>query len=631
MADRVAAPHIDFTANAAKLLGELEKSRKEILKLRKSVDQSANRVKYAFNKMRRAAQVFASAFIVAAFVRRMAQLGTAAARASDKIALMQARFQQFARTGDAFVRVYNQSKELGVSLDSTAESMTRLLVATKGLGTSQEVLEKVNRNIVLLGRAGGTSAEEMKGAMRQLSQGLASGRLQGEELRSVLENLPLVAMEIAKQMKIGLGSIRDVAAEGKITGQVVVDALEEIGIKMEDLPQTWAMQTENLRTEWDLFLNALSQAVDEAALLDQLVEAVKWVRTSLLGDLLTKGTPRLESERADMYDRQGALVRQGNALTGDNFLQTIKDVQKMKDSAPFDWMVTDFMLAEDSAQRLALEYIKLQEDIERYNQVLVQRANAEKLAAEMAQVRDEAGEVVGDSKLTADQKHAQRIMESLQSDLDALFAEVKAAEALVDKNELSVEAFLEYRAQLYDEIAQKAKEAEEIASGAFVDGVEEVKEATEKLSKGWKDLGFAFQSAFEDAIVEGNKLRDVLWGLWQDIMRIWVRKSITNPFMSFLFGGDFGGAQAMGGPVTAGTSYLVGENGPELWTASRSGNIIPNHDLSAAGGATVNNIYNIAAGVTHAELRTVLPPMLENNRQATLAQLRMLVKEGRFV
>ena len=101
---KAAGVHIDFTANATKMLAELEKSRKEILKLRKSVDRSANRVKYAFNKMRRAAQVFASAFIVAAFVRRLAQLATAAARASDKIALMEARFQQFARTGDAFVR-----------------------------------------------------------------------------------------------------------------------------------------------------------------------------------------------------------------------------------------------------------------------------------------------------------------------------------------------------------------------------------------------------------------------------------------------------------------------------------------------------------------------------------------------
>ena len=51
-------------------------------------------------------------------------------------------------------------------------------------------------------------------------------------------------------------------------------------------------------------------------------------------------------------------------------------------------------------------------------------------------------------------------------------------------------------------------------------------------------------------------------------------------------GGLFGGGKAMGGPVNAGTTYLVGEQGPELFTPSTSGNIVPNNKLS--GGQTIN-------------------------------------------
>ena len=53
----------------------------------------------------------------------------------------------------------------------------------------------------------------------------------------------------------------------------------------------------------------------------------------------------------------------------------------------------------------------------------------------------------------------------------------------------------------------------------------------------------------------------------------------------------FGGGRAAGGPVNAGTTYLVGERGPELFTPSGSGMIIPNNRLGGAGGSiniTVN-------------------------------------------
>ena len=54
----------------------------------------------------------------------------------------------------------------------------------------------------------------------------------------------------------------------------------------------------------------------------------------------------------------------------------------------------------------------------------------------------------------------------------------------------------------------------------------------------------------------------------------------------------FGGFKASGGPVTSGTSYIVGERGPELFTPSRSGSIIPNHALGGGGGSVINLTVN---------------------------------------
>ena len=54
----------------------------------------------------------------------------------------------------------------------------------------------------------------------------------------------------------------------------------------------------------------------------------------------------------------------------------------------------------------------------------------------------------------------------------------------------------------------------------------------------------------------------------------------------------FGGFMASGGPVTSGTSYIVGEQGPELFTPGRSGMITPNHALGGGRGSVINLTVN---------------------------------------
>jgi hypothetical protein len=69
----------------------------------------------------------------------------------------------------------------------------------------------------------------------------------------------------------------------------------------------------------------------------------------------------------------------------------------------------------------------------------------------------------------------------------------------------------------------------------------------------------------------------------------------NNPLVKGISGAIeniFGGGKAAGGPVTGGTTYLVGEKGPELFTPGSSGNIIPNNRLGGGGGGTINITVN---------------------------------------
>jgi hypothetical protein len=122
------------------------------------------------------------------------------------------------------------------------------------------------------------------------------------------------------------------------------------------------------------------------------------------------------------------------------------------------------------------------------------------------------------------------------------------------------------------------------------------------------DLGLTFSSAFEDAIVEGKKLSEMLKGLYQDVLRIIVRTTVTQPLANAITGwlGGIGvgtgatAARAMGGPVMPGGAYLVGERGPELFAPRTAGNIVPSSALGAqyfidARGADAGQIKRLEA------------------------------------
>ena len=80
--------------------------------------------------------------------------------------------------------------------------------------------------------------------MVQLTQAMAAGALRGEELNSILDSAPGIARAIEQYMGVAEGSIKEYAAEGKVTAQVVKNALfsvaDETNAKFESMPMTWA-------------------------------------------------------------------------------------------------------------------------------------------------------------------------------------------------------------------------------------------------------------------------------------------------------------------------------------------------------------------------------------------------------
>lgn len=142
----------------------------------------------------------------------------------------------------------------------------------------------------------------------------------------------------------------------------------------------------------------------------------------------------------------------------------------------------------------------------------------------------------------------------------------------------------------FDTLIAKTKEATDKGKDSF----DELRQAVE----GW---GKSSAEALVDFALTGkSSFKDMVNSMLADLARMMVYRNITGPLASAVgsmdFGsigstiaGMFGGFRASGGPVSGGTSYIVGERGPELFTPNTSGSIVPNGALGSRVSVVVNN------------------------------------------
>lgn len=129
------------------------------------------------------------------------------------------------------------------SYQATADAVSKLgLMAGDAFGSSEEIImfmEQVNKQF----RIAGTEAAGIDAAMLQLTQAMGSGVLRGEEYNSILEQAPNIIQAIADYMDVPKGQLKDMAAEGQITADIVKAAVfaaaDETNAKFESMPKTF--------------------------------------------------------------------------------------------------------------------------------------------------------------------------------------------------------------------------------------------------------------------------------------------------------------------------------------------------------------------------------------------------------
>lgn len=209
---------------------------------------------------------------------------------SDELASTKARLNLLVDDGGS-VEALEQKIMASAQRSRSAYFDTASAVAKLGLnagnafgGNMDQVIafmEQVNKQFVI----GGATAQEQSNAMIQLTQAMAAGALRGEELNSILDGAPGIARAIEKYMGIAEGSIKTVAQEGKVTAEVVKNAMfamaDETNAKFDSMPKTWAQIWVDMKNQ------ALSMFAQILTKINQIGNSTKFqkVTTGLINGL----------------------------------------------------------------------------------------------------------------------------------------------------------------------------------------------------------------------------------------------------------------------------------------------------------------------------------------------------------
>lgn len=192
------------------------------------------------------------------------------AKASDENSLRNSRLKMVTNdVGGLKQKTFAAAQSSGADYGAQLDSIAKLKMLTNGLFNDNEAV-KFTSTLDKAFKVSGTSAEEAKSAMFQLNQAMTSGKLQGDEFRSVMENAPILAQKIAESMGVSMAQLKKLGSEGKITSDVIKNAVlgsaGEIESKYKDMPLTFGKV-------WQQAQNAGQQAMD--GLLTKVNELLK--------------------------------------------------------------------------------------------------------------------------------------------------------------------------------------------------------------------------------------------------------------------------------------------------------------------------------------------------------------------
>jgi lambda family phage tail tape measure protein len=299
------------------------------IKVLRDIGKSFGDIQRSARQTSRTLNVFRNAF-AAAFagvgIREVVRL-------SDQVQLLFDRITAFEGADNAeraFQSLAGAANFTRTSLANLAESYTRVSLATQELGLSQDAIIGVTTALQQSFRIAGASIAEAQAATIQLTQGLASGQLRGQELRSVLEANSVIGGILAKEFNTTRGELIKFAEAGTITSDRVIKALsdnfENLNERAEKLGQTIQQTVTVQLNKFQVSLLELNRSFEISNKIAKLAENIDLFAAAIVGAGAAFTASKLIPILATALPAAIEATLVGLAALRFNFIATIKAV-----------------------------------------------------------------------------------------------------------------------------------------------------------------------------------------------------------------------------------------------------------------------------------------------------------------
>ena len=484
-------------------------------------------------------------------------------------------------------------KLFGLSATEALEGVTNITARLKPLGVSLEDIRTTFIGFNTAAKLGGANAQEASNAFRQLAQALGSGRLAGDEFRSVSEQIPLILKPLADELDVDVGKLKELAAQGKLTSDVVIRALRQLGKQGgEDLKAI----LENDPTQ--VFKNLSNEAENlSRAVGEQLTPAILPVIKALTE--LTKAS--VEFVNSPIGKTAAIFAAIAFAAKGVSVLLPILAAGLIKVAAAGGVLTIalnaiPFVAVATAIGGVVTALIKVTSEQKKFTEALKE--------GDKAALKSELNRL-----FITRQKLLQRLGTAQENNNKRAEASLKRQLAELNKNYDQVQKRLLTEIDKTNEIEKqnkKLQEQEELQKK----NQEAAAKLKEKMTAVGEEIETSIKGNLRDAITGaqsfGQAMTNVLNRIRDKIIDAQIDKILGNFGENFgasasggkrkglggFLGGILGGLfRANGGPVKAGKPYIVGERQPELFVPRTSGTILPSTDIG--GGDNTTNMVTV--------------------------------------
>ena len=541
-----------------------------------------------------------------------------------RLKVLTSEFGEFAGAQELITKAQDR---FNLSIVEATRGVTDIFARLRPLGISLKDIETTFIGFNTIAKLAGLNATEASAAFTQLAQGLGSGRLQGDEFRSIAEQVPQLLKAISDETGIASGKLKDFASKGLLRSDIILRALaksaeegaNKIGAIMDASPAEVFKEFNNAVLELQLSLGtrllpailkvtkattALTEAVikfidspiaETAAIFAGIAFAIKGVTTvSIL--LITQ----IAAIKANLLAMSLASAAANGSLastttiafaTAGGFAKATAAVTAFK----LALATTGIGLLVVGLGAVVTKLVEAAKEQRDFNEAI---AEGDKIAirSQMLKVDKRRFDILR-RLATAEENNNKRAINSLNKQLK------------IEENQYTL---------LRDRLHEEIKKTNEIdKTNKKLEQQEELikknKEAAEKLKEAMTAVGEEIESSIKnnlrDAITGaqsfGQAMTNVLNRIRDKIIDAQIDKLIGGFGEAFgtgasggerkgiggFLGGLLGGLFANGGQPPVNKISVVGERGPELFVPKTAGTIIPNNAIG--GGGTTNNMITV--------------------------------------